>query len=96
MAGHDVGTNGFEVILNESDHSTRGQSMYQNSAFENTPVTHITHENDEIDRLALLPELHRSLNSIQFFRRIVAARERSSPSQNLNPGRTIRSCYGSQ
>jgi len=38
-----------------------------NSAFENAPDTHITHENDKIDRLALLPELHRSLNSIQDF-----------------------------
>jgi len=36
-----------------------------NSVFENAPNTHITHEDDEIDRLALLPELHRSLGTIQ-------------------------------
>lgn len=36
-----------------------------NSTFVNAPETHITHEDDEIDRVALLPELHRSLNSIQ-------------------------------
>jgi len=35
-----------------------------NSAFENAPDTYITHEDDEIDRLALLPELHRSIRSI--------------------------------
>jgi len=36
-----------------------------NSVFENAPDTHITHEDDDIDRLALLPELYRSLNTIQ-------------------------------
>lgn len=36
-----------------------------NSVFENAPSTHITHEDESIDRVALLPELHRSLGSIQ-------------------------------
>jgi len=35
------------------------------TAFEDAPRTHIMNENDDIDRLSLLPELHRSLNSIQ-------------------------------